>query len=93
MAAMAHRVLLIEDEPGLVLALTDLLAAEGYHVETTPNGQTGLIREGEELGGIKLLRIGTNRVLIEHEGQKKELLMFEGFGGQNLLPKEKENLK
>lgn len=47
MAAMAHRVLLIEDEPGLVLALTDLLAAEGYQVETTPNGQTGLTMAGE----------------------------------------------
>jgi hypothetical protein len=52
-----------------------------------PNGQTGLIREGEDLGGIKLLRIGTNRVLIEHEGQKKELLMFGGFGSETLLPK------
>jgi two-component system alkaline phosphatase synthesis response regulator PhoP len=44
---MAHRVLLIEDEPGLVLALTDLLVAEGYQVETTPNGQTGLTMAGE----------------------------------------------
>ena len=33
-----------------------------------PNGQTGLIREGEELGGVKLLRIGMNRVLIEQDG-------------------------
>ena len=39
---MTHRILLIEDEPGLVLALTDLLTVEGYQVETTPNGQTGL---------------------------------------------------
>ncbi|MEP7339693.1 MAG: response regulator transcription factor [Acidobacteriota bacterium] len=44
---MAHKVLLIEDEPGLVLALTDLLAAEGYYVETTPNGQTGLTMASE----------------------------------------------
>ncbi len=57
------------------------------------NGQTGLIREGEELGGIKLLRIGTNRVLIEHEGQKKELMLFGGFGSESLLPKEKEDPK
>ena len=58
-----------------------------------PNGQTGLVREGEELAGIKLLQIGTNRVLIEHEGQKKELMMFEGFGSETLLPKEKESPK
>jgi len=58
-----------------------------------PNGQTGLIKEGEELGGVKLLRIGTNRVLIEHEGQQKELSVFSGFGSESLLPKEKENPK
>jgi len=39
---MAKRILLIEDEPGLVLALTDLLIGEGYEVETTPDGQSGL---------------------------------------------------
>ena len=56
-----------------------------------PNGQTGLLREGDELGGIKLLRIGTNRVLIEHELQQKELTLFSGFGGETLLPKGKAN--
>lgn len=57
----------------------------------TPVGQTGLLREGEELGGVKLLSIGTNRVLIEHEGQKKELMIFSGFGSETLLPKGKQN--
>jgi hypothetical protein len=56
-----------------------------------PNGQTGIIREGEELGGVKLLKIGTNRVLIEHEQQQKELIVFEGFGSETLLPKGKES--
>ena len=46
-----------------------------------------LLREGEELGGVKLLRIGTNRVLIEHEQQQKELTVFSGVGGETLLPK------
>ena len=58
-----------------------------------PNGQTGLLKEGEELGGVKLLRIGTNRVLIEHEGQQKELSVFSGFGSETLLPKQKENIQ
>jgi hypothetical protein len=58
-----------------------------------PNGQTGLLRTGEELGGIKLLQIGTNRVLVEQDGQKKELTIFSGFGSQSLLPNEKENPK
>lgn len=53
-----------------------------------PNGQTGVIREGEELGGVKLLQIGANRVLVEHEGQKKELMIFSGFGGESLIKKE-----
>ena len=58
-----------------------------------PNGQTGLVREGEELGGVKLLRIGLNRVLVEHEGQTKELTLFEGFGSESLLSKGKETSK
>lgn len=57
-----------------------------------PNGQTGLLREGEQLGGIKLLRIGTNRVLIEHEQQQKELTLFSGFGGDALVPKAERDL-
>jgi len=56
-----------------------------------PNGQTGLLREGESLGGVKLLQIGTNRVLVEHEQQKKELTVFSGFGSETLLPKGKAN--
>jgi hypothetical protein len=52
-----------------------------------------LVREGDVVGGVKLLRIGTNRVLIEHEGQTKELTLFSGFGSETLLPKEKEKLQ
>lgn len=58
-----------------------------------PSGQTGLLREGEELGGVKLLKIGTNRILIEHEQQTKELTIFQGFGGETLMPQGKENAK
>src|SRR4051794_17572631 len=39
---MSSRILLIEDEPGLVLTVTDLLAGEGYEVESAADGQTGL---------------------------------------------------
>ena len=58
-----------------------------------PRGETGWVKEGGELGGVKLLRLGTNRVLIEHDGQKKELMLFSGFGGETLLPKGKDNSK
>jgi hypothetical protein len=55
-----------------------------------PDGQTGSIKEGGELGGVKLLRIGSNRILIEHEGEKKELTLFSGLGSETLLPKPTE---
>ncbi len=38
------RVLLVEDEPGLQLAVSDRLAAEGYRVETEGNGQAAIGR-------------------------------------------------
>jgi two-component system, OmpR family, alkaline phosphatase synthesis response regulator PhoP len=38
---MAKRVLLIEDEPGLVLTLTDRLTREGYEVEAAGDGEAG----------------------------------------------------
>jgi two-component system alkaline phosphatase synthesis response regulator PhoP len=36
------RVLIVEDEPGLVMALTQRLASEGYQVETASDGEQGL---------------------------------------------------
>jgi two-component system alkaline phosphatase synthesis response regulator PhoP len=39
---MSHKILLVEDEPGLVLALTDLLVNEGYEVEAATSGEEGL---------------------------------------------------
>lgn len=56
-----------------------------------PTGQTGLLKESETLGEIKLLRIGTNRVLVEQDGEKKELTIFSGYGGESLLPKTTTN--
>jgi hypothetical protein len=53
-----------------------------------PDGQTGMVKEGADLGAIKLLRIGTNRVLVEENGEKKELTLFAGMGGESLLSPE-----
>jgi hypothetical protein len=55
------------------------------------NGQTGVVKEGDNLGGLKLLQIGTNRVLVEEDGQKQELTIFSGYGGESLLHKQKDN--
>jgi two-component system alkaline phosphatase synthesis response regulator PhoP len=45
---MSARILLVEDEPGLVVTLTDLLMAEGYAVESASDGITGLARASKE---------------------------------------------
>jgi len=41
---MNARILLVEDEPGLVLTISDLLAAEGFQVETASDGEEGLAK-------------------------------------------------
>ncbi|MDQ6699264.1 MAG: response regulator transcription factor [Acidobacteriota bacterium] len=41
---MSSRILLVEDEPGLVLTLADLLEAEGHAVETAGDGDAGLAK-------------------------------------------------
>jgi two-component system alkaline phosphatase synthesis response regulator PhoP len=41
---MKKRVLLVEDEPGLVMTLTDRLSEEGYQVESAGNGATAMER-------------------------------------------------
>ncbi len=38
---MSSRILLVEDEPGLVLTVTDLLEGEGYEVDARADGQAG----------------------------------------------------
>ena len=39
---MSSRILLVEDEPGLVLTVTDLLEGEGHEVTARTDGQSGL---------------------------------------------------
>jgi two-component system, OmpR family, alkaline phosphatase synthesis response regulator PhoP len=41
---MSARILLVEDEPGLVLTISDLLAAEGFEVETARDGEEALAK-------------------------------------------------
>jgi hypothetical protein len=55
------------------------------------SGQTGLVKPGDSLDNLKLLRIGVNRVLIEQDGQKKELTIFSGYGSDSLLQNDSTN--
>jgi two-component system alkaline phosphatase synthesis response regulator PhoP len=56
------RLLLVEDEPGLVLTLTDRLTREGYAVETSPDGESGLERASAEAFDLVLLDVMLPRV-------------------------------
>jgi len=51
------RILLIEDEPGLVLTLRDRLTREGYSVETSLDGESGLERAAGEAFDLVLLDV------------------------------------
>ena len=50
---MSSRILLIEDEPGLVVTVADLLLLEGYQVESASDGQAGF--EKAAAGGFDLI--------------------------------------
>lgn len=51
------RVLLIEDEPGLVLTLTDRLRSEGYEVDSASDGIAGLAAATREAWDVILLDV------------------------------------
>jgi two-component system alkaline phosphatase synthesis response regulator PhoP len=64
------RLLLVEDEPGLVLTLTDRLTREGYAVDSSADGESGLERASSEgfdlvLLDVMLPRLGGFDVLRE----------------------------
>jgi two-component system alkaline phosphatase synthesis response regulator PhoP len=54
---MNSRILLIEDEPGLVLTLSDLLGGQGYDVESATDGLSGLSRALKETFDLIILDI------------------------------------
>ena len=51
------RLLLVEDEPGLVMTLTDRLTREGYAVESSGDGESGLERASVEAFDLVLLDV------------------------------------
>ena len=67
--------------------------AGDFAILRSPTGQTGLVKEGDSLGDLKLVRIGINRVLVELAGKQQELTIFDGYGGTSLMSQEKENSK
>ena len=61
----ARRILLVEDEPSLVLTLSDRLLSEGYQVETAGDGEEGLRVAREYQGTLALL---ISDVVMPHLG-------------------------
>jgi two-component system alkaline phosphatase synthesis response regulator PhoP len=53
----SRRILLVEDEPSLVLTLTDRLLSEGYQVETATDGEEGLSKALEGSFDLILLDV------------------------------------
>jgi two-component system alkaline phosphatase synthesis response regulator PhoP len=84
---MSSRILLIEDEPGLVITLSDLLGSEGFTVETASDGPSGLakaLREPFDLVILDVMLPGKNgfevcRTLRE-EGRDVAVLMLTAKG-------------
>jgi two-component system alkaline phosphatase synthesis response regulator PhoP len=54
---MRPRILLVEDEPGLRLTVSDLLSAEGYEVDTAVDGLAGLARALQEKFDLIILDV------------------------------------
>ncbi|MCI0487548.1 MAG: response regulator transcription factor [Blastocatellia bacterium] len=51
------RILLVEDEPGLVMTMSDRLRGEGYEVETAQDGEAGLARATSESFDLIILDV------------------------------------
>jgi len=58
---MAHKVLLIDDDPEFVEATASLLDAQGYKVDSAPNGKMGIAKAKEQKPDIILLDVMMTR--------------------------------
>ena len=58
---MAHRVLIIDDDPEFVEATSTLLDAQGYEVVSAPNGKVGIAKAQAERPDIILLDVMMTR--------------------------------
>jgi two-component system, OmpR family, alkaline phosphatase synthesis response regulator PhoP len=54
---MSSRILIVEDEPGLVLTVSDLLTAEAYEVAIATDGPSGLAMASEQQFAVIILDV------------------------------------
>ncbi|HTR41874.1 MAG TPA: response regulator transcription factor [Pseudomonadales bacterium] len=79
---MSARILIVEDEPGIRLVITDLLRAETYLVETATEGSTGLSLATTRKFDLLILDVmlpGADGFQICHEARQR------GFDGAILM--------
>ncbi len=79
---MSSRILIVEDEPGILLVIADLLRAEGHDVETATEGRDGLHRATEQKFDLLILDVmlpGLNGFEICHAVREQ------GFDGAILI--------
>src|SRR5687768_2663754 len=84
---MSSRILLVEDDPGVVLVVSDLLRAEGHEVEAVSDGRAGLQRTQEGNFDLLILDImlpGMNGVdlcqTVRQQGFEGAILMLTARG-------------
>jgi two-component system alkaline phosphatase synthesis response regulator PhoP len=82
-----RRVLVVEDDPGMAMALTDCLTSEGYHVDSEVDGEAGLARaliETFDLLVLDLMLPNRNGFDIcrelRHAGDKTPILILSARG-------------
>ena len=80
---MSSRILVVDDEPGLTMTLSDLLTAEGYAVDTAADGATGLSKAAAgpfDLVILDLMLPGKNGLEIcrelRQQGRDMAILML-----------------
>lgn len=54
---MAYRVLVVDDDPEFTEAVTNVLEAKGYDVDSAPNGKIGIAKAKEQKPDIILLDV------------------------------------
>ena len=84
---MKRRILLVEDEPGLVLTISDLLEGEGYEVESERDGVAGLAAAATDSYDLILLDVMLPRKSgfdlcreLRHKGIDTAILMLTARG-------------
>jgi two-component system alkaline phosphatase synthesis response regulator PhoP len=83
----SRRILLVEDEPGLVLTLCDRLTSEGYAVATASDGEEGLARARQQRFDLIILDLMLPRRngfevcrALREEGNSTPIIMLTARG-------------